>query len=263
MSDNPFPKTIVEAVPYIVWGVLVFTAGFEGIASLLDGNFKRCGLAFGLMLVLVVLGLYWPQLSGSKTSTVPAILIASGAILILSGIVVLARQNPKIEALEALEVSDKSEASTVKNIPLLKLDHLHFVNGNTLLENLQWPIVNVYVKNWGTAPAFVYGQGVDHQIGQPPGGLAYTNRLEVPAGLVVPPGEVVMLVNSRPTTRWSVEAIQAILDNGSGVKIYGYVQYKDVDGNEQPPMTFCQVFKRSASILDAPRFFECEPPPFH
>jgi hypothetical protein len=60
VSEGSFwPKAWKEALPLIVWGVLIFAAGFEGIASLVHGEWISSGAAFAIMLGLTAMLLHW------------------------------------------------------------------------------------------------------------------------------------------------------------------------------------------------------------
>jgi hypothetical protein len=62
MADVSLPKTWREALPYIVWGILVFSFGLEGVVKLLAGEFLISGIAFALMLGIAALALWTPKL---------------------------------------------------------------------------------------------------------------------------------------------------------------------------------------------------------
>lgn len=60
MSEGSFwPKTWKEAVPLIVWGVLIFAAGFEGIAALVHAEWLSSLASFVLMVGLTAMLLHW------------------------------------------------------------------------------------------------------------------------------------------------------------------------------------------------------------
>lgn len=60
MSEGSFwPKTWKEAIPLIVWGILVFAAGFETIATLVHGEWGSSGASFVIMLGLTAMLLHW------------------------------------------------------------------------------------------------------------------------------------------------------------------------------------------------------------
>jgi hypothetical protein len=60
MSEGSFwPKTWKEAAPPIVWGVLIFAAGFEGIASLVHAEWLSSLASFVIMVGLTAMLLHW------------------------------------------------------------------------------------------------------------------------------------------------------------------------------------------------------------
>jgi hypothetical protein len=60
MSEGSFwPRTWKEALPLIVWGILIFAAGFEGVASLVHGEWISSGVSFAIMLGLTAMLLHW------------------------------------------------------------------------------------------------------------------------------------------------------------------------------------------------------------
>jgi hypothetical protein len=60
MSEGSFwPRTWKEALPLIVWGILIFAAGFEGIASLVHAEWISSIASFAIMLGLTAMLLHW------------------------------------------------------------------------------------------------------------------------------------------------------------------------------------------------------------
>ena len=63
MSEGAFwPKTWREASPLMVWEIFIFAAGFEGIASLVHGEWVSCFASFAIMLALTAMLLHWKVL---------------------------------------------------------------------------------------------------------------------------------------------------------------------------------------------------------
>jgi hypothetical protein len=54
-GDSFWPKTWKEAVPLIVWGILIFAAGFEGVATLVHGEWIPSFASFALMVGLTAM----------------------------------------------------------------------------------------------------------------------------------------------------------------------------------------------------------------
>ena len=64
MSEGSFwPKTWREAVPLIVWGCLIFAAGFEGIASLVHAEWWPSAASFGLLVAMTTALIHWRQIT--------------------------------------------------------------------------------------------------------------------------------------------------------------------------------------------------------
>jgi hypothetical protein len=60
MSEGSFwPKTWKQAVPLIVWGILIFAAGFEGIVTLVHAEWLSSLASFVLMIGLTAVLLHW------------------------------------------------------------------------------------------------------------------------------------------------------------------------------------------------------------
>src|ERR1700730_1117021 len=60
MSEGSWvPKTWKEAVPYIVWGILAFAFGFEGVAALIHGEWRRATFGFGGLVGLTAMLIHW------------------------------------------------------------------------------------------------------------------------------------------------------------------------------------------------------------
>src|SRR5216683_6638723 len=63
MSEGSFwPKTWREAIPLLIWGVLIFAAGFEGVANLVHGQWVSSGISFTIMVGLTAMLLHWERL---------------------------------------------------------------------------------------------------------------------------------------------------------------------------------------------------------
>jgi ElaB/YqjD/DUF883 family membrane-anchored ribosome-binding protein len=68
MSEGSFsPKTWREALPLLVWGVIIFACGFEGIASLLHGEWLQVALGLGGMLGLTAMLIHWTRIKDNFT----------------------------------------------------------------------------------------------------------------------------------------------------------------------------------------------------
>lgn len=62
MSDTPLPKDWDQAVPYLVWGVLIFAFGFEGVVSLVHGDWLPMSVGFCGMVGLTSMLIHWSKL---------------------------------------------------------------------------------------------------------------------------------------------------------------------------------------------------------
>ena len=68
MADVPFPRSWKEAVPYIVWGIVVFSFGLEGVVALLHGEWLQAITAFGALFAVVAVTLHWQDLKERASS---------------------------------------------------------------------------------------------------------------------------------------------------------------------------------------------------
>jgi len=71
MSDSPIPKSWREAIPALVWVVLVFAAGFEGIATVVHGEWIPSIVSFAIMVGLTAMLLHWQNLKQWLTAINP------------------------------------------------------------------------------------------------------------------------------------------------------------------------------------------------
>jgi len=55
------PKTWPEAIPYIVWGILAFAFGFEGVGALIHGEWWPAFFGFGGMVGLAAMLIHWAR----------------------------------------------------------------------------------------------------------------------------------------------------------------------------------------------------------
>lgn len=85
MSEGSFwPKTWREAVPLAVWGILIFAAGFEGIASLVHFEWLPCIASFAIMGGLMVTLIHWDSIRRTNPNwIVPVACLALLAIMLL------------------------------------------------------------------------------------------------------------------------------------------------------------------------------------
>ncbi len=56
-----WPKSWNEAVPLVVWVILVFAAGFEFINALVHGEWIPCVVSFAIMVGLLAVLIHWNQ----------------------------------------------------------------------------------------------------------------------------------------------------------------------------------------------------------
>lgn len=62
MSENWLPKDWREAIPNVVWVVLVLGFGLELVAALVRGEWPRAGVSFGGLVLLMALVIHWDHL---------------------------------------------------------------------------------------------------------------------------------------------------------------------------------------------------------
>jgi hypothetical protein len=56
------PGTLSEAIPFIVWIVLIVAAGHSGIAALVHGELWPCVASFSLLAGMTAAFIYWRQI---------------------------------------------------------------------------------------------------------------------------------------------------------------------------------------------------------
>jgi hypothetical protein len=64
-GDSWFPKSWGEASSALVWGVLIFAFGFEGVASLIHGEWWQAAFGFGGMVGLCAMLIHWTRIKGA------------------------------------------------------------------------------------------------------------------------------------------------------------------------------------------------------
>ncbi len=63
VSEGSFwPRTWREALPLLVWGVVIFASGFEGVASFLHGEWLQAFLGLGGMFGLTAMLIHWTRI---------------------------------------------------------------------------------------------------------------------------------------------------------------------------------------------------------
>jgi hypothetical protein len=80
--EGPLPRTWQEAVPYLVWVVLILGFGLECVAHLLRGEILQAIFALGGMVGLAAMMLHWTQIRGKFNDT--RWLVAAGMLLLLA-----------------------------------------------------------------------------------------------------------------------------------------------------------------------------------
>ena len=83
MAELGLPKTWREAIPFVVWGVLVLAFGLEFVPSLLDGKWWRAGLSGAGMVILMAAALHFPTLKKWIVVTDPRLAVAALMTLLL------------------------------------------------------------------------------------------------------------------------------------------------------------------------------------
>jgi hypothetical protein len=87
MVEGPLPKTWGEAWPLVTWGVLIFTAGFEGISHLIVREFVSAGIAFAIMVALMATLLHWREIKERLGPTNPNLSFIAIALMLFAVIV--------------------------------------------------------------------------------------------------------------------------------------------------------------------------------
>jgi len=97
---------------------------------------------------------------------------------------------------------------------------------------LQYPAVDIAVKNFGKTEAFLVSHSVDFICGEAlPDEPIYRHRTEWPPETVVEYGKTQFIGTFRPDDLIPPNDIKAIIDRSKALWIYGYVLYRDYFGN--------------------------------
>jgi hypothetical protein len=83
VAEPGFPTTWREAVPYVIWIVLVLGFGLEFTTNLVHGNWLLAILSFGAMAGLAAMTLHWPQLRLWAATVSPNWVVGSFVLLLL------------------------------------------------------------------------------------------------------------------------------------------------------------------------------------
>ena len=147
------------------------------------------------------------------------------------------------KAANAAELSAKAAVGV--ELPVFVLHHLDFIDREVadLTTLLQWPTIEISVKNYGRTPALVLSQSSEVSIcAVLPERPEYPSALDQPPERVVERGDIYDLIAARPErdNLLSPDETQAIIDGKIRLWVFGYVRYKDFLGN--PHMTrFCKM----------------------
>jgi hypothetical protein len=83
VADFELPKTWREAVPYVVWGVLVLGFGLELTTAIVRGEWLRAIISFCAMLGVAAVTLHWPQLRSWAMAMSPNWVVGAFGCLLL------------------------------------------------------------------------------------------------------------------------------------------------------------------------------------
>jgi TolA-binding protein len=86
VSEGPLPRTWKEAVPYVVWGVLVLGFGLELVAAFVRGEWTHAIVSFAGLVALMSAALHWQQIKSWATGLNPNWVVASLS-LVLAGLI--------------------------------------------------------------------------------------------------------------------------------------------------------------------------------
>lgn len=85
MSEGSFwPTSWREAVPLLVWAVLIFAFGFEGVASLIQGQFLQAFFGFGGMVGLTAMLIHWTKIKEAFGSIRWLVMAATVALVVVA-----------------------------------------------------------------------------------------------------------------------------------------------------------------------------------
>lgn len=83
MSEPGLPTTWREAVPYLIWIVLVLGFGLEFTTNVIHGNWLLAILSFCAMAGLAAVTLHWPQLRSWAMGVSPNWVVGSSVTLLI------------------------------------------------------------------------------------------------------------------------------------------------------------------------------------
>jgi hypothetical protein len=83
-EGGPLPRTWREAIPYVVWVVLVLGFGLEFVAALVHGEWVRAGVSLAGLVALMAAALHWNQIRSWIARTNPNWLYPGLLVLLLA-----------------------------------------------------------------------------------------------------------------------------------------------------------------------------------
>jgi hypothetical protein len=86
VSEGPLPRTWKEAVPYVVWGVLVLGFGLELVAAFVRGEWTHAIVSFAGLVALMSAALHWQQIKSWATGLNPNWVLASLSLVLAGSI---------------------------------------------------------------------------------------------------------------------------------------------------------------------------------
>lgn len=83
-EGGPLPKTWREAVPYVVWGVLVLGFGLEFVTALVHAEWLHAIVSFVGLVGLMTAAIHWTRLKTWATQLSPNWIVATFSLLLLA-----------------------------------------------------------------------------------------------------------------------------------------------------------------------------------
>jgi hypothetical protein len=171
VSDNPNPKNWREAAPYVVWGVLVFSFGMEGVVTLVHFEWLPSMFSFAGMAAVISLYFARDRLIEKLNAVHGAWFIAVPLTCLLALAIVPSVLERYRGAPAGSFTPDQIAEAIVKKLPASSgttQDAIFLGPGQTTIGNLTIPIMDRILEQptveWDGKGPIVFHARVDHAI---------------------------------------------------------------------------------------------------
>lgn len=161
-----------------------------------------------------------------------------------------------------LSTSRIATATLGVELPQLRVYHLNFgsMGVANLTAKLQYPKIEVSVKNYGRTPAFIIKQAVEIVYGSLSSQPSYSSIINMAPETVIESQAIYDLI-VRPDGLVSTEDYTSVIEGEKHLWIYGFISYQDFL-NKAHEMRFCKQFMFSKVSLNQYSFGECDIPKY-